>query len=115
MNENNRMLDLANRLERILCQYLDCHYNDFGVKANDNLTTDDWRSPINFALGHRYACSSNDKDLKEKIDFFLGETLIGDSIGDIIKRHKDFSFPNADEAYSNIERIIDELENILKH
>ncbi len=38
------VLDLANRLEGILRRYLNCGYDEFGVKANGNLDEGDWGS-----------------------------------------------------------------------
>lgn len=49
MDNQNKVLEYANKLEHILRHYLECDYTEFGVKANDNLTRYDWQSPINFA------------------------------------------------------------------
>lgn len=54
MNKQNSVLDYANRLEGILRKYLNCGYNDFGVKTNNNLARYNWQKPIIFALGCRY-------------------------------------------------------------
>ena len=113
MNENNRVLELANKLEGILRKYLECHYTDFGVKANDKLTTYDWKSPINFALGHKYAKSNNSPKVKEAINCFLGNDLEGKSIGDIVENYNDYDFNTENEAYDYIERTIDILNKIL--
>lgn len=78
------VLDLANRLEGILRNYLDCGYDEFGVKANGNLDAGDWMQPIAFALGDKYSSSDRDEDLKEQIDYFLGNTLVGKNISDLI-------------------------------
>ena len=113
MNENNKVLELANKLEGILRKNLDCHYTDFGVKANDNLTTYDWKSPINFALGHKYAKSNNSSKVKEEIDNFLGNDLEGKSIGDIVENYEYYNFDTENDAYAYIESTIDSLNKIL--
>ena len=107
-------LDLANTLEGILREHLDCHYTDFGVKANDNLLRYDWKSPINFALGHCYALSNHDSNVKEKIDGFLGDTLIGNHIEDLIQHHEYYTLDSEEDAYDRIEYIINELKRILE-
>ena len=109
----NRNLSYGNRLEGILRSYLNCNYCEFGVKSNNNLTTTDWRSPINFALGYRYAQSNNDEDVKKRIEYFLGDELIGFSIEDITKLYKHYGLSDENEAYKKIENIINELEKIL--
>lgn len=106
-------LELANKLERILRNYLKCNYNEFGVKANGNLSDVDWKSPINFALGHVYAKANNSKEAKDAIDSFLGNKLIGESITDLVNDYESYSFSNEDEVYSYINTIIEELEKLL--
>lgn len=113
MNEQNTVLDCANKLEGILCKYLNCGYNDFGVKANDNLTRGDWKSPVNFALGHRLASSNNDSLVKESIDYFLGNDFQGQSIGDIVERYEYYGFDSINDAYVYINETIDKLSEIL--
>ncbi|WP_188400209.1 hypothetical protein [Sporomusa sp. GT1] len=113
MSKENTVLNYANQLEGLLRKYLNCHYTDFGVKANDNLTKSDWKSPINFALGHKYAISNNDPKVKESIDFFLGNDLQGESIGDIIERYEYYGFNNVEDAYKYIKDAIANLEKIL--
>ena len=113
MNENNKVLELANKLEGILRKYLDCHYTDFGIKANGNLTTYDWKSPINFALGHKYAKSNNSPEVKEAIDYFLGNDLEGKSIGDIVEHYEYYDFKTENDAYAYIENTINHLNEIL--
>lgn len=85
MDNQNKVLEYANKLEHILCHYLECDYTEFGVKANDNLTRYNWQSPINFALGYRYASSNKDPKVKADIDYFLGNVLEGQSIGDVVE------------------------------
>ena len=75
MNENNKALDLANKLEILLRKYLNCHYTDFGVKANDDLLNRDWKSPINFALGYKYANSTNNQDIIDYFNYLLKISL----------------------------------------
>lgn len=113
MNENNRVLELANELERILRKYLECNYVDFGVKANDNLASFDWKSPINFALGYKYAKSNNSHEVKEKINDFLGDVIKGNSIEDIVKNYEFYEFGTKDDAYAYVESTIDSLNKIL--
>ena len=108
------VLKKANCLEGILRGFLDCHYNDFGVKANNSLTSNDWKSPINFALGFKYALSNKNPEVKKAIDNFLGNILIGKNIADIIENYEYQGLKNKDEAYKKIDEIIDEFEKILK-
>lgn len=110
---NSRAVEYANRLEGILRKYLKCHYTEFGVKANDNLLSEDWKSPINFALGFRYASSDMDETVREDIEDFLGNQLIGKSIGDIISRYDYYAYESEEEAYKAIEQIINRLQEIL--
>lgn len=109
----NEIQALGNRLEGILSSYLDCNYNDFGVKSNDYLTKQDWKSPIYFALGYKYAQSKRDADVKREIDYFLGDIFIGQSIEDVIIKYNYYGFLDKDEAYSVVEDIIDNVEKIL--
>ena len=113
MNENNKVSDLSNQLEGILRKYLDCHYTDFGVKANDNLASRDWKSPINFALGYKYAKSNNSPEVKDAIDYFLGEVFYGENIGDIIKNYEDYGFDTEKDAYAHVEDTLKSLQKIL--
>lgn len=78
-------LKKANRLEGILKRFIGCNSNEFGVKANGNLDCGDWQSPINFALGFKYSKSDKNPEVKEAIEYFLGNVLTGKSIADIIK------------------------------
>ena len=111
----NMVLEKANRLEGILREFLDCHYIDFGVKANDNLTSNDWKSPINFALGFKYALSNKSPEVKEAIDNFFGFLFVDEkSIGDVIRNYKYQGFKSKYEAYKRIDEIISEFEKILK-
>lgn len=109
-----KVIDIGNRLENILKEFLNCEYNDFGVKSNDNLCNSDWKSPINFALGYRYALSNQDPSVKESIDYFLGNSFIGENIGDVIHEHLYYGLDTKEDAISKVNSIIDELENILK-
>ena len=105
----NMALKYAMKLEGILCEYLDCNCHEFGVKANFDLVNKDWRGPINFALGYKYANSNNDKNMKKEINFFLGDILLGSSISDLVNQYE-----NKDVAYKRIDEIIVEFEKILK-
>lgn len=110
----DKALSLANELEGTLRNYLDCHYTEFGVKANDNLLTGDWKSPINLALGHKYGKSNNSLELKGKIDYFVGNTLQGKNIQDVIQNYDYYNFDTQDDAYKYIKDTISELNNILQ-
>lgn len=113
MNEQNRVLGYANKLEHILRQYLNCGYNDFRVKANDYLTTYDWKSPINFALGCRYGSSNQDPEVKKDIDYFLGNEFQGQSIGDVVERYEYYNFDTKEAAFEYIDKTIEHLKKIL--
>lgn len=113
MNKQNSVLYYANKLEGILRQYLNCGYNDFGVKANDNLANEDWRSPINFALGCCYGSLNQDPKVKEDIDYFLGNELKGQSIGDIVKQYEYYGFDTKEAAFEYIDKTIERLKEIL--
>ena len=113
MNEQNRLLNCANKLEGILRKYLDCHYTEFGVKANDNLLRYDWKSPINFALGCRYGSSGHDSKVKEDIDYFLGNELQGQSIEDVVKKYEYYGFETEEAALNYIDETIEHLQKIL--
>lgn len=113
MDKQNRVLNYANKLEGILRQYLNCGYNDFGVKANDNLASDDWQSPINFALGCRYGSSNKDPQVKEDIDYFLGNELQGQSIGDVVEQYEYYGFETKEAAFKYIDETIERLKEIL--
>ena len=109
-----KVLKYGNKLEGILRSYLNCEYHEFGVKSNDNLTKYDWRSPINFALGYKYAQSNKDENVKRKIEYFLGNVLIGSSISDVVNQYEYYEFSNEDEAYEKVEDIIAEFDKLLK-
>ena len=109
----NQILKYGNRLEGILRRYLNCGYHEFGVKSNNNLTTSDWRSPINFALGYKYAESNNNDNVKKEIEYFLGDVLIGKSFCDVIERLDYYGFENETEAYEAINKIIESFEEII--
>ena len=106
---NDDITQLDNKLEGVLSKYLQCGSNDFGVKANYNLIKNDWKSPINFALGHKYAMSNNDSSLKSRIEYFLGDSLLGENISDIIQNYEHYALESKEEAY----KYIKELEEIL--
>ena len=106
----NLVLEKANRLEGVLRNFLHCDYTEFGVKANGHLDDNDWKSPINFALGYKYALSPK---MKEEIDYFLGNVLIGNSIGEIVKNYEWYGFNSKSETFKKIDDIIEELEKIL--
>ena len=105
--------DLANRLEGILRSYLKCDYDDFGVKANGNLDHGDWVQPIAFALGDKYASSDRDEEIKEQIDYFLGNTLEGKHISDLISNYAYYGYESEQEAIDKVKHIIDEVERLL--
>lgn len=113
MDSQNKILDYANKLEGLLCKYLECNYTEFGVKANGNLIDHDWKSPINFALGYRYASSNKDPKVKEDIDYFLGNTLDGNNISDIVKNYKNYGHASPEAALEYIGKTIEALEEIL--
>ena len=101
-NIGELLWDEANRLENLLRKFLNCHYTEFGVKANDTLLKYDWKSPINFALGALYIKKPN---LKSEIDNFIGNTLFDkNSIMDTYKK----------EGFEAVKEVIDEFENLLK-
>lgn len=110
---NDKITELATTLEGVLRNYLNCHYTDFGIKANDNLINNDWKSPVYFSLGHKYAMSNNSPEIKRKIDDFLGNDFIGKNIKDIIDNYSYYDFEDTTEAYNHIEYIIDSLKKIL--
>lgn len=111
---DDKALEKATKLEGILRGFLECHYGDFGVKANDDLLNQDWKSPINFALGYKYAMSGRNDEVKKEIEYFLGNVLIGKSIADIIKNYENEGLSSEEEAYEKVDEIIDEFEKILK-
>ena len=97
----------ANRLEGILKKFLNCHYTEFGVKANDTLLKYNWNSGINFALGVLYERNPN---LKDEINDFLGNVLyFGNSIQDVINKCED-----ENEGIAKVREIIDQLEVLLE-
>ncbi|EHO79962.1 hypothetical protein [Fusobacterium ulcerans] len=109
----NNTLEYANRLEELLCRYLKCSFEDFGIKANNNLLIHDWKSPINFALGYAYAASGNNKELKMKIDYFLGNILKGESIEKLIENYEYHGYTCEEDAFNYINSTIEALEKIL--
>lgn len=113
MDKENKVLDYAIKLEGILRRYLQCDYTEFGVKANDNLIKYDWKSPINFALGYRYASSEKDPEVKKKIDNFLGNEFEGQSIGEILEKYEYYGYDSKDAALEYVQKVIDDLEKIL--
>ena len=113
MNEGNKVLSYANRLEDLLRNYLNCHYTEFGVKANNNLTDRDWKSPINFALGYCYASSNDNPEVKKEIEYFLGNELQGKSIGDVVNNYEHYGFTTQEEAYEYIHETLEALRGIL--
>lgn len=110
----SKILEFGNKLEGILRSHLSCDYTEFGVKSNDKLTKLDWKSPINFALGYKYTQSKRAADVKNEIDYFLGDVLVGDSIEDGITRYEYYGFSDEHEAYKAVENIIDNVEKILR-
>lgn len=113
MNKSIRILNLATQLEGILCKALHCHRTNFAVQANDNLTKYDWKSPIYFALGHEYALSKNDENLKARIDDFLGNVFKGNSIEDLVLNYKFYDFSSENDAFCYVEETINWLRDIL--
>lgn len=113
MDNENSVSHFASKLEGILRRYLNCGYNDFGVKANDSLSKTDWKSPINFALGHRYASSNDDPTIKENIDYFLGNELQGHSIGDVVEQYEYYGFDSREAAFEYIDETIKKIEKLL--
>ena len=109
----NELSIRANRLERILRRYLDCSYVDFGVKANGQLDTHDWISPINFALGYKYMESNRDPLVKDRITDFLGNRFYGLCINDLLSNLEFYNFSGIDDALDEVDAIIDEFEDIL--
>lgn len=96
----------ADRLEGILRNFLNCHYLEFGVKANNTLLEYDWNSGINFALGVLY---ERNPDLKDEINDFLGNVLcFGNSIQDVINKCED-----ENEGIAKVREIIDKFETLL--
>jgi len=93
MSHQNHILNSANKLEGLLRKYLNCGYNDFGVKANDNLTMHDWKSPINFALGHLHGKSNN--------------------VNDLIENYEYYNFDSTDKAHDYVDKTIEKLEKLL--
>lgn len=113
MDNQNKVLEYANKLEHILCHYLECDYTEFGVKANDNLNRYNWQSPINFALGYRYASSNKDPKVKADIDYFLGNVLEGQSIGDVVEKYEYYGYDSPEAAFEYIDKTIEQLRKIL--
>lgn len=111
------MIDImkcANELEGLLRNYLKCHYTEFGAKANDNLSLYDWRTPIAFALGCKYGQSNFDPNVKETIDYFLGNEFKGNNISDIITNYSEYNFASQEDAYDYVEGTIRRLREILE-
>ena len=97
----------ADRLEGVLRNFLNCHYSEFGVKANNTLLEYDWNSGINFALGVLY---ERNPDLKDEINDFLGNVLyFGNSIQDVINKCED-----ENEGIAKVKEIIDKFEALLR-
>ena len=94
------LLSVANKLEGLLRRYLNCDYTEFGVKANDNLL-------------HKYAQSHNDKKTKDEIDTFLGNTLQGQNVSDLVDRYEYYGFDTKEDALKAAENIIKSVEKIL--
>ena len=105
---------LAQRLEGILRNHLGCHYTDFGVKGNDNLLKYDWKSPVNFALGHRYALSDHDIKVKDDINDFLGNRFIGQHIMDVVDNYEYHGLNSREEAGERVETLINEIKELLQ-
>lgn len=98
--------DLADRLEGILRRFLNCHYTEFGVKANNLLLKYDFKSPINFALGVLYG---KKPELKQEINNFISNRLVG---GNSIESFID-EYENKEAGIKEVESILDELEKLL--
>lgn len=109
----NNVLMYANLLEGILTKYLDCHWGNFGVKANGCLDNGDWRSPINFALGYKYAESGRNKKIKDEIENFTGNILKGKNMEEIVQNYEQFGYSSEKEAYKYLEEAIKKLDKIL--
>ena len=109
----NHVQKYANTLERCLANYLKCNYNDFGIKANDYLLCEDWKSPINFVLGYIYAKSNNNSEKKEEIEYFRGDILKGKNIYDLLKNYEYYCFESKDKVFEYLQKVIDELEKIM--
>ena len=113
MDKSDTVRGYANELEGVLRNYLNCHYTEFGVKANGNLDSSDWKSPVNFALGYKYAESNNDPAIKQEIDYFLGNDFYGENMGDIVGRYNYYNFNSENDACNYIKRTIDNIKRIL--
>ena len=111
----NKYANKANVLEGILRSYLQCHYLDFHVKSNDYISDRDWRTAIIFALGFCYAKSDRNADVKDKINTFIGETFVGNSIADLVNNHESYGFNSDEEAFECVDSIINELKGILNN
>jgi hypothetical protein len=111
MERENPALDCANKLEGILRSYLNCHYNDFGVKANNNLLND-WRSPVKFALGVFYGESNRSQAAKDKIDNFV-DYFEGQGIDDLAARYEYYDFESQAAVYEYVDKKIEELAVLL--
>ena len=109
------ILERANKLERVLRDYLQCNYTDFGVKANGRLDTQDWLSPVNFALGFKYAESGSNSDVKEWINDFLGNRFYGLNMNDLVSNFDEYGFKTKEKALEYIDDIIEELTRILDY
>lgn len=104
--------ELSNQLESMLKKFLNCYYNDFGVKSQ-RLFQNDWKSPINFVLGYKYAVDRR-QEVKNDISYFLGNTFIGENINDLIMNFEKYGFKSKNEVIEYIEKeIILELNRIL--
>ena len=105
--------DYNRKLEGILREHLSCNYTEFGVKANGHLE-EDWRSPINFALGYKYASSKRNLSIKDQIDYFLGNIIEGNSAKDLVQNFDEYGYESKENALDKVGKIIDEVEKILK-
>lgn len=108
----NTIRNCANKLEVVLKNYLNCNFSEFGIKSNGCLDKTDWKSPINFALGYKYAESNKNPKIKDEIENFL-YTLKGSNIQEIIYKHEQFDFSSKEEAVEYVLNTINKLENIL--
>lgn len=109
----NNVLMYANLLEDILTKYLDCHWGNFGVKANGYLDNGDWKSPINFALGCKYGEAGKSEKMKDEIENFIGNILKGKNMEEIVQNYEQFGYSSENEAYKYLEETIKKLDEIL--
>lgn len=112
-SDQNELLSRAQKLESILRDTLRCNYGDFGIKANNNLLSKDWKTPISFVLGYKFANSDN-SDIHSKISYFMGNLLTGENIRDFYDNYQKYGYNSQSEALTGIDDIIKEIDNILK-